>query len=127
VIQSEVVVGPKLWRMRNARGADAMRQAEESSGALVESQAFLGAGKCGLSGRECTRFRGAYCGNPGTSGRWSSRPTAEGLQGAGAPRGGSGVRSEPEAEAAVRDLSMSGRRSTWIDRRGRGDERSPRE
>jgi hypothetical protein len=53
--------------------------------------------------------------------------TAEGLRGAGVPRGGSGVRSGPEAEAAVRDLSGSGRRSTWINRRRRGDKRSPRE
>jgi hypothetical protein len=54
--------GPKLWPkclggcgmhaadaectrlLRKARGADAMRQAEESSGALAESQAFLSAG-----------------------------------------------------------------------------------
>jgi hypothetical protein len=42
--------------MRNALRADAMRQAEESSGALAESQAFLSAGKRGLSGCECTKF-----------------------------------------------------------------------
>ena len=30
--------------LRKARGADAVRQAEESSGALAESQAFLSAG-----------------------------------------------------------------------------------
>jgi hypothetical protein len=73
--------------------------------------------------------------NPGTGGRRGSRPTAEwnsmytaeGLKERGLPRGGSGVRSGPEAEAAVRDLSGSGRRSTWIDRRRRGDERSSRE
>jgi hypothetical protein len=88
-----------------------------------------------LSGSKCTRFQGAYCGNSGTGGRRGSRPTAEwgsvytaeGLQGAGAPRGGSVVRSEPEAEAAVRDLSGSGWTSTWIDWRPRGDKRSPRE
>jgi hypothetical protein len=51
--------------------------AEESGSALVESQAFLGAGKRWLRGCECTRFRGAYCGNPGTGGRRGSQPTAE--------------------------------------------------
>jgi hypothetical protein len=64
--------------------------------------------------------------NPGTGGRrgsrstaeWDSVYTAEGLKERGVPRGGSGVWSGPEAEAAVRDLSGSGRR---------GDERSPRE
>jgi hypothetical protein len=58
---------------------------------------------------------------------WVSVYTAEGLQGAGALRGGSGVRSGPEAEAGVRDLFRSGRRSTWINKRRRGDKRSPRE
>jgi hypothetical protein len=56
--------------LRKACGADVMRQAEESGGALAESQAFLGKGKRGLSGRKCTRFRGADCGNPGAGGRW---------------------------------------------------------
>jgi hypothetical protein len=42
--------------LRKACGADAMRQAEESSGVLAESQAFLSTGKRGLSGHECTKF-----------------------------------------------------------------------
>jgi hypothetical protein len=43
--------------LRKACGADAMRQAEESSSTLVESQAFSRRGKKrGLSGRKCTRF-----------------------------------------------------------------------
>jgi hypothetical protein len=62
-------LGPKLWPnvectrlLRKACGA------EESGGALAESQAFLGAGKRGLSGRECTRFGRAKVLRK--SGRW---------------------------------------------------------
>jgi hypothetical protein len=40
----ESALGPKFWRMWNARGAEGI------GGALVESQAFLGAGKRRLSG-----------------------------------------------------------------------------
>jgi hypothetical protein len=61
--------------LRKARGADPVRQAEESSGALAESQAFLSAGKRGLSGRECTKLK-SLLRNPGTGGRRGSRPTA---------------------------------------------------
>lgn len=105
--------GQNVWAMRNA-------------------QAFLSAGKRGLSGGECTSFSKRTTEYPCTGGLWVLRSTAEkdslytaeGLRGSGAPRGGSGVRSEPEAEAAVRDLSTSGRRSTWIDVCRRGDKRS---
>jgi hypothetical protein len=79
------VLGPKLWadaecmrRLRKACGADAKLRAEGSCGALVESQAFLGAGKHGLSGGECTKLLRSVVGkNPGTCGRRGSRPTAE--------------------------------------------------
>lgn len=46
---------------RNARGADAVRQAEESSGALAESQAFH-SGKARAERTRMSKVEKAYCG-----------------------------------------------------------------
>jgi hypothetical protein len=123
--------------MRKACGADAMRQAEESSGVLVESQAFLGAGKRGLSGGKCTRFQGAYCGNPGTGRLWGSRPTADrgwcmlrrGYGGTGGTERQKWGLGRPDQRRKQRwdTCPNGGLRSTSTDGCWRGDERSARE
>jgi hypothetical protein len=100
------------WLMMKACGADVMQQAEKSGGTQVESQAFWGVGKRRLSGVECTRFQGVYCGE---SGHWRTLGftancrqglayTAEGLWRSGGSTKGSGT-TGPEAEAAVGYLS----------------------
>jgi hypothetical protein len=69
----------------HAAEAESMRLLRKARGALAESQAFLSAGKRGLSGRECTKFKKLTAG----SGYWrTSGVTADCVMGSSVYCGG---------------------------------------